>query len=404
MALYLYEAFSQDGKKINGMIDAPSLGSVKEQLAHQKLFPIKIEAAQLETQGNFLKRWFGTGVSSKEKILFTKQLVVLLRSGVPLLQAIELLVDQFEKQLRSMLVTIKDDLKQGTSFADALAKYPRTFETIYVQLVRAGEASGQLDMILDRLVAYLERREILAKKVRSVLNEQLMNIAIIGIIVMGLLTFIVPQMAENFASSGKPLPAPTQILLNISHFITGHYLLLILIIISIVALYKYWVSTPTGARQRDQITLKIPIIGYLSRTNAVVQFSYTLGLLLEGGVNLSDALDIVVQIIDNRILKQAISQARDKIIKQGKIAQYLKESNIFPPIAIYLIETGEQSGQLDKMLLSVAQNYEEEVIELTDRLTTVLKPIIFITTAIIVGFIIIAIALPIMQMGDLAGV
>lgn len=403
MALYTYEAFSQNGKKISGIIDAASPTNVKEQLIHQKLFPIKIELANPSAQQSIFKRLFGRGVAVKEKILFTKQLVVLLRAGVPLLQAIELLVDQFENQLRSMLVNIKDELKQGSSFADALAQYPRTFETIYIQLVRAGEASGQLDMILDRLTEYLERREILSKKIKAVFREQLINIVIIGIVVMGLLTFIVPQMAENFASSGKSLPMPTQILLSISHFITGHYLILIVSIISMVSLYKYWISTPTGARQMDIIKLRLPLIGFLSRTNAVVQFSYTLGLLLEGGVNLSEALDIVVQIIDNRILKDALSQARDKIIKQGKIAQYLKESTIFPPIAIYLIETGEQSGQLDKMLLNVAKNYEQEVVELTDRLTTALKPIIFIATGLIVGFIIIAIALPIMQMGDLAG-
>lgn len=404
MALYSYEAFSADGKKVRGTLDASSLGSVKEQLVNQKLFPTRIELAPLEGRGNIITRLFTRGVSIKEKILFTRQLSVLLKSGVPLLQAVELLVDQFDSQLRAMLVNIKDDLKQGTSFADALAKFPRTFETIYIQLVRAGEASGKLDMILERLTQYLERREIIAKKVKSVVQEQLLNIGIIGVIVMGLLTFVVPKMAENFASSGKELPVPTQILLAISHFITSHFIVLVTSIIAIVALFKYWSSTARGAEIIDRIRLKIPLVGFLSRINAVVQFSYTLGLLLEGGVNLAEALDIVVRIIDNRILKEALSRARDKIIKQGKISQYLKETGIFPPIAIYLIETGEQSGQLDAMLLGVAKTYEEEISELTDRLTTVLKPIIFITTAIIVGFIIMAIALPIMNMGDIAGI
>lgn len=404
MALYTYEAFSAEGKMIRGTIDASSLASVKEQLVNQKLFPTRIELAHLEAGGNFITRLFKKGVTMKEKILFTRQLSVLLKSGVALLQAVELLVDQFDSQLRSMLVNIKDDLKQGVSFADALAKFPRTFETIYIQLVRAGEASGKLDMILERLTQYLERREFLAKKVKSVVQEQLMNIGIIGLIVIGLLTFVVPQMAENFAASGKELPTPTQILLNISNFITSHFLIIIAFLIAFVSLYTYWSSTPRGAQLVDTIRLKIPIIGFLSRINAVVQFSYTLGLLLEGGVNLAEALDIVVQIIDNRILKEALSKARDKIIKQGKISQYLKETKIFPPIATYLIETGEQSGQLDAMLLGVAKNYEDEITELTDRLTTVLKPIIFITTGIIVGCIIIAIALPIMQMGDVAGI
>lgn len=404
MALYRYEAFSKEGKKIRGTIDAPSQGAVKEQLVHQNLFPITIDVAHLETQGGIFSFFFTRKVSTKEKILFTKQLVVLLRSGVPLLQAVELLVDQFDKKLRTMLVAIKDDLKQGTSFADALAKYPRTFETIYIQLVRAGEASGQLEMILDRLTAYLERREELRKKISSAFREPLIQIILIGIIVIGLLAYVVPAMAENFASAGKQLPLATRILMGISHFITGHYLLLILGITTIIGLYKYWKSTPRGARQADQIKLHIPIIGYLSRTNAVVQFSYTLGMLLEGGVNLSQALDIVVSIIDNKILKDALNEARDKIVKQGKIAQYLKQTKIFPPIATYLIETGEESGQLDAMLLNVAETYEKDVSEMTDQLTAALKPIIFVSMALVVGFIIIGIALPIMQMSELAGV
>jgi type II secretory pathway component PulF len=318
------------------------------------------------------------------------------------LQAVELLTDQFEKQLRSMLVSIKDDLKQGSSLADALAKYPKTFDVIYLQLVRAGEASGQLELILDRLTQYMERQEEIAKKVSGALREPMINLAIVGAVVTFLLVKIVPEMAANFATQGKELPLPTRILMGVSDFITGHYLILIFFIGVVVSVYQYWGSTVWGKRQKDQLKLKLPLIKYLSKTNAVVQFSYTFGMLLEGGVNLPEALDIVVRIIDNRVLAQALDQARDKIVKQGKIAQYLKETKIFPPIAIYLLETGENSGELDTMLLHVAKNYEEEVTELTERLTEALKPIIFVVMSIVVGSIIIAIALPIMQMGQLA--
>jgi type II secretory pathway component PulF len=403
MAMYRYEAFSKDGKRISATLDAPSVTNAKDILVRQNLFPIKIELASLESGGSFFSSFFAKKVTLKDKILFTKQLSILLKSGVPLLQAMELLIEQFTGQFHSMLVAIKDDLKQGSSLADGLARYPKTFEVIYVQLVRAGEASGSLETILERLTTFLERRDALQKKVSGALQYPLIQLGVISVIVVGMIIFIVPPLAENFAGEGKPLPLPTQLLVTLAAFFTNHYLLIFVTIISVICAFKYWASTPRGARQIDTIKINFPIIKFIAKTNAVVQFSYTLGMLLEGGVNLAEALDIVVKIIDNRVLKDALGIARDKIVKQGKIAEYLKQTKIFPPIAIYLIETGEQSGQLDTMLLSVAKTYEDEVSELTDRLTGTLQPIMSIGTAVIVGFIVMAIMLPIMKMGDMAG-
>lgn len=404
MALYKYKAFSKDGKQVYGTLDAPSVGQIKEQLLRQQLFPITIEPAPLESGGGILGGLFAKKVTTKDKILFTKQLTVLLKAGVPLLQSIELLVDQFGGQFRQMLIAIKDDLRQGSSLAVGLAKYPKTFETIYVQLVRAGEASGQLEPILERLTDYLERTEALTKRVKAALQGPLIQLAVILLVVVGMVVFIIPSLAENFASAGKALPAPTQFLMNLSHLIMNYYPALLTCIISLIVWFKYWSSTKKGARKLDTIKINLPVIKYLAKTNAVVQFSYTLGMLLEGGVNLAEALDIVVSIIDNRILADALQVAREKIVKQGKIAEYLKQTNVFPPIAIYLIETGEQSGQLDSMLLGVANTYETEVNELTDGLTGIVGPAMTIFTAAVVGFIVAAIMMPIMQMNDLVGV
>jgi type II secretory pathway component PulF len=403
VALYYYEAFLTNGKKVKGTLDAPSINHIKEQLVSQKLLPIIIRPATLESSNVFM-RLFAKKVSLKDKILFTKQLTVLLRSGITLLQSLELLVDQFTGSFHAILVAIKDDLKQGSSLAAGMSQYPRTFETIYVQLVRAGEASGQLEVILERLTEYLERQDALQKRISGALRDPLMQLGLILLIVVGMLVFVVPNLVEAFVSQGKALPMPTRILLFISNFLMNHYVALAGFLFGSFALFTLWKSTARGKRILDEVKLKIPVVKFLSRTNAVVQFCYTLGLLLEGGVHVSEALDIVVKIIDNQILADAISVARDKIIKQGKIAQYLKQSKIFPSVAIYLIETGEESGQLDKMLLTVAKNYETEVMELTDKLTEILKPIMSIFMAVVVGFIIFAIALPMMQMGDLAGV
>ena len=402
VALYYYEAFFTNGKKTHGVLDAPSMAHIKEQLISQKLLPILIKPATLEST-NPIAQLFQRQVSLKEKILFTKQLAILLKSGITLLAGIELLVDQFSGPFHSILVAIKDDLKQGTSLANSMTQYPRTFETIYIQLIRAGEASGNLEPILERLIEYLERKEIVAKKISDALRDPLMQLSLIGLIVVGMLVFVVPNLVESFSSGGKVLPLPTQILIAISNFFTNYYLFITFAVLIGYIGYTIWKTTPHGKLSIDKIKLRIPLIKFLSRTNAIVQFSYTLGLLIESGVHISDALDIVVKIIDNQILRDAIIVAKDKIIKQGKIAQYLKQTNIFPAIAIYLIETGEESGKLDTMLLTVASNYEKEVLELTDRLTDALKPLMSILMAVIVGFIVIAIALPMLNLGDIAG-
>jgi type II secretory pathway component PulF len=400
MALFNYEALTKDGKQKAGTLDAPSASSVREQLSTQGLFVVKIEAATDETNQGFFRRLLVRGVSFKEKILLTKQLAILLRSGVPIVQSFELLIEQFSGRMQSILIAIKDMIREGVALAQALARYPSVFDTLYVQLVRAGEASGKLDMMLERLTVYLERKEELAKKVRGALQQPIIQLVVAFVVVGVMMVFVVPNMVKNFSQQGQELPGPTLVLKAMSDFLVSYYLFIIVFIIVAVISFLYFKSTPKGGEILDRIKLHIPLVNYLSRTNAVVQFSYTLGLLLEGGVNLAEALDIVVKSIDNRILANTISQARDKIIKQGKIAQYLKQTKIFPPIAIYLIETGEETGKLDVMLLTVARNYESDVMELTDRLTGLLGPVMLFVMAGIVGFIAVAMAMPMMKMTE----
>jgi len=403
MALYTYEAFTKDGKKLKGTIDASSVAAVRAQLSLQELYPISIFPAGEETRIGWWQRLLMRSVSLKEKILFSKQLAVLLKSGVPLLQSLELLTDQFEGRMHYLLVTIKDEVKGGISLADAMEKYPKVFDTIYVQLVRAGEASGKLDEILERLTSYLERREAIKKKIRGALQYPIIQLVIAVGVVIVLLTAVVPQLQGLFEAQGERLPTSTKIMLAVSDAVRHYFILIALVIGILIAIFVYWSRTASGARILDQIKLKIPIIKYISRTNAIVQFCYTLGLLIESGVNLAESLDIVVKIVDNRILADTLREARDKIIKQGKIAQYLRQTNIFPPIAIHLIRTGEETGELGSMLLSVAQNYEMDLTELIDRATGMLSPIMLVVMALIVGFIIMAVATPIMQGGQAFG-
>ncbi len=405
MALYYYEAFSKEGKKISGTLDAPTQTAVSDQLTKMGAYPIKIEPVREERRTGFQRvlGLFVRGIKPKDRILFTKQLAVLLKSGVPLLQALELLIEQFSGRLKMMIIEMKDAIKEGQSLAVALSRYPKIFDTTYVQLVRAGEATGKLEMILERLTDYMERREEITKRVKAALRYPMIQLGFIGLVVIGLMTFVVPTLAQTFKQKGATLPTATAILMAMSDFIRGYYLFIIIGLIIMYLAFRYFKSTPRGAYLIDALKLKIPIVKFFARMGAVVQFSRTLGMLTEGGVNLSEALDIVVKIVDNRVLADSLSAARDKIIKEGRIAEYLKQSGVFPPIATYLIKTGEESGQLDTMLLTVAKNYEDDLKEYSDALSFDLEPIMLIIMAVVVGFIVLAVATTMMQQAELAG-
>jgi type II secretory pathway component PulF len=407
MALYTYQAFTRDGKRTKGTVDAPSLAVAREQLVKSGLYPISVVAGGTEQSTESLfarfKGLFARRVTTKEKILFTKQLAVLLKSGVPLLEAFELLIDQFEGRMRTMLITIKDRLREGTSLHESLARYPDVFDNTFVQLVRAGEATAKLEIILERLTDYLERTAEVNRRIKSALQGPIIQLSVIGLAVVFLMVKVVPKLAEQFRRAKKELPGSTKFLMSMSDFLRDYYLLFAAGVFALVLLFRWWRATPSGARTMDKIALKIPIVSFFARTGAIIQFSRTLGMLLEGGVNLPEALDIVCKIIDNQILADALLTARENIIKQGRIAQYLKETKVFPPMAIHLIRTGEETGKLDVMLLTVAQNYETELNDYADGLSTALGPAMLIIMAVVVGFIVLSIAQPLMTQSSLMG-
>ena len=404
MPLFYYQAVAKDGKRSTGHLDAPTLAAAREQLVRQGLFPTKVELSKEEGVAvPWYRRLLTRGIGLKEKIFFTKQLAVLLRAGVPIMPALELLVDQTEGGLKNVVMSLRDGIKEGLSLADGLAKYPETFDSIYIQLVRAGEASGKLEVILERLNDFLERREALRKKVVGALRYPIFQLIIIMLVVIGLLTQVVPQIADVFQGQNIKLPLPTVILLGASNFVTNNILILLIVVGILAVLFLIWRSTKGGAYTLDRWKLRLPLIGYFAKTGAIVQFSRTLGMLIEGGVNLAEALNIVVKIVDNKVLTDALETAKENIIRQGKIAQYLKETGLFPPVAIYLINTGEQSGQLGHMLLTVARYYEDELEDRADGLAALLGPVMLIVMFVIVGFVIASVMMPIQGLTDVAG-
>lgn len=404
MPLYQYEAFGKRGNKVAGTIDAVSMQAAKEMLQGQGLMPVKIGEVAGEGAGFTLASLFEKKIEKKTIILFSKQLAVLLKSAVPLLQAMDLLSEQFEGKFKRVLISIKDGLKSGEPFAKELSRYPKIFTNVYVQLVKAGEATGKLDMILERLTVYLEKTEETKKRIKKAMSYPIMMLSFAGLVVAGMLGILVPKLRTLFEQGGKELPLPTAIMIAASDLLTNNFMMLGIGAIVTGVAFKYWKATPTGSYQLDELFLWLPMTSYFSKTKAIVQFSKTLGMLLESGVNLSEALDIVCNIVDNKVLVKKLKEARDKIIKEGKIAKYLKETGLFPNIASYMISTGEQSGKLAEMLLTVGEDYDRELTELTDGLTAKITPIMTAVMGLIVGFIVLAIFLPIMSMGDMSGV
>jgi len=405
MPLYKYDSFNRRGKKMTGTIDAASKQDAITILRGQGLMPTNVkETTAVRAEASFWKKLFRKKVDIRTKVLFTKQFSVLLKSGVPLLQAIELLTEQFEGDFKLVLINIKDGVKAGESLAREMSHYPKIFPNVYTQLVRAGEASGKLDVILNRLTSYLERTEETRKKVRKALAYPIAMLSFAILVVIGVLTFLVPRIKDMFSQMGKELPGPTQLLINMSDILMNNFVIISLIILGIVFAFVRWKSTPKGKFKFDELILKLPLVSYFSKTKAVVQFSKTLGMLLESGVNLAEALDIVCNIIDNEVLTQKLLEARDSIIKEGKIAKYLKKTEMFPAIASYMISTGEESGQLAQMLLTVGSDYDTQLTEITDSLTGKITPVMTIVMGVIVLFIILAIFLPIMQMSEGMGI
>lgn len=404
MPLYKYDSYSRRGTKQSGTVDAATIQGAKEILRGQGLMPTNITEVIGEPSGFSLRSLFEKKIDFKTVIIFTKQLSVLLRSGVPLLQSFELLLEQFEGKFKRLLIGIRDGIKAGEPLAKELGKHPRVFSNVYVQLVRAGEASGKLETILSRLVEYLERTEETQRRIKKAMSYPIMMLSFAALVVVGLLTLMVPKLMGMFTQMGQELPGPTKILVIMSDAVRFHIIEIGVTLLVLVVAFLYWKSSEKGKRQLDQLLLKLPLTSYFSRTKAVVQLSKTLGMLIESGVNLPEALDIVCKIVDNSVLTEKLLAARDKIIKEGKIARYLKQTGIFPPMASYMINTGEESGKLGEMLLSVGSEYEIELIEITDGLTAKIAPLMTLVMAVVVGFIMVAILLPVLDMANMKGI
>jgi type IV pilus assembly protein PilC len=398
MADFVWEARSRTGELRKGVMEAENQAAVESRLKQQQLSPVRVRK-----KGAGFTFSFGSGVAAKEIVVFTRQFATMIDAGLPLVQCLDILANQQEnKVFQAALKDIKANVEEGATFSDALRRHPKIFDDLYSNLVQAGEVGGILDTILNRLAVYIEKNVKLVRQVRGAMVYPL-TVLLIAIGVMSvLLSFVIPAFENMFKDFGSKdeLPKLTQLVVNVSHgFVTFLPLIVILAVGGVVG-FVYSYRTPAGKKIVHKILLQIPVIGNVLRKIAVARFTRTLGTLLQSGVPILDAMDIVAKTAGNVVVMEGILYARHRITEGRTMAEPLIESKIFPSMVVQMIAVGEQTGALDQMLNKIADFYEEEVDVAVAALTSLLEPIMMVGIGGMVGVVLIAMYLPIF---DLAG-
>jgi general secretion pathway protein F len=414
MAIYEYKAITKAGKSTKGVIDADSAPVARRKLREQDLFPTdlaevsggkQVAAATAATAaGPALDEPKGMvfgRVPTRDLALMTRQFGVLLRAGMPLVEALTALLDMTPRpRLKKAIYDVRDKVKSGTTLADALARHPRVFSPLYSNMVRAGEAGGALEQVLERLAEIEEHQAKLKSQIKSAIAYP----AFMAVVAVGIVSFlmlvIVPRITQIFEKQKQELPAITKVMVSVSR-IVGHYWWLILgIIAALLFLWRLWVRTERGRRRWDRIQLKLPIYGTLLIKLISARFARTLGTMLESGLTMMNSLDVVKTVIGNKSIEESMADVKAGVRRGRDLAQPLRETGVFPPMLIHMIELGQRSGQIEAMLLRVAETYDDDVRLATEAMVGLLEPIIIIFMGVVVGFLVLAILLPILSMSQ----
>ncbi len=410
MPVYQYKGVRNDGLAATGIVDAESPKVARQKLRKGGVYPTHLIEQQgvsdrPQVEGQTTTRVGRFGILSKQELaLLTRQLATLLVAGLPLVEVLGILVEQADKKaVQSVLADVREQVRGGKSLSAALEGYPRDFGQLYIHMVRAGETSGALDHILFRLAEFLEKQVALNQRVtNAMIYPALMSLVAVTVLFF-LLTFVVPKITAVFTDLHRALPTPTVVLMAISQFLAGYWWLLVGgAAIGILAVHRT-IQTPAGRRTADRIILKLPLIGETARMVAVSRLSRTLATMLASGVQLLEALDVAKRVMNNRVLEEAVEAARQNIREGETIADPLKRSGEFPTLVTHMIAVGERSGEMEEMLQRIAQIYDGEVERVIGRLTSLLEPIMILVMGVVVFFIVVAILLPIFEMGQMVG-
>lgn len=404
MAEFAYRARTATGGITEGTIEAAEQRKAVEQLRARRLIVLEINEARKGALPEIFKKFnpFKKKVKSKDLVLFSRQLSTMVSAGVPIVQGLTILSAQVENiALREVVGKLREEIESGIPIAEAMKKQPEVFSELYASMVHAGEVGGILDTILERLSTYLEAVEKLKGKLKSAMTYPIVVSFIAAAVTIFLLTAVIPTFKTIFEGFGAELPLPTKILIGLSEFLKKYLFLIVGIPIVLLIGLKQWYKTEKGKIFFDTNFLKLPMFGMLLRKVAIAKCSRTLGILVKSGVPILQAMDAVAKTSGNKVIEAALLKAKEAIREGEKIVEPLKRSSVFPPMVTQLIAIGEETGNLDTMLIKIADFYDQEVDVAVEALTSLIEPLIMGMMALVIGAIVIAMFLPMFQMSQL---
>ena len=383
----------------NGEVDLTSKDDVLAYLHKQKLIPVSVREKPKD-----ISFTFGTGIKTRDIVIFTRQFATMINSGLPLVQALDILAEQTENaSLRKVIQDVLYDVESGHTLADAMGKHPKVFTDLFVNMVAAGEAGGILDTILLRLATFLEKNDALVRKIKGAMIYPAVIAFVATSAVAILLIFVIPTFQQMFDAAGVPLPMPTRIVIFMSIVLQGYWWAILIGIIATALGIRQAYQTSAGRLAIDRTILNVPILGDMQRKAAVARFTRTLGTLVSSGVSILEGLEITAKTAGNRVIHDAVMNSRASIAGGETIAGPLKESGVFPPMVVQMINVGEQTGGLDEMLTKIADFYDEEVDAAVEALLSAMEPIMIVVLGVVVGGMIVAMYLPIFDMINAVG-
>jgi len=403
MAVYTWKGKTRHGTVTKGVMEAADEEAVMAALRGQMLTPISVKAKPKDISEyiGFLKQ----KITTKDLVIFTRQFATMIDAGLPLVQCLDILgTQQPNKTFKTIILQVKTDVEQGSTFAEALRKHPKPFDALYVNLVQAGEIGGILDTILNRLAMYLEKADSLARKVKgAMVYPSTILVVAMGVVVL-LLVKVIPVFEKMFADFGGTLPAPTAMVISISDFLQEWIVwILVGITLAVIAFLQGRTRSVAFRYQSDALFLKIPIFGTLLKKVAVARFTRTLGTMISSGVPILDGLDIVAKTAGNMIIEEELQMTRQSISEGKTIAEPLRQSKVFPGMMVQMIAVGEETGSMEVMLNKIADFYDDEVDTAVSGLTAMLEPIMMVFMGGSIGTILIAMYLPIFTIADTIG-
>ncbi|HEX2863567.1 MAG TPA: type II secretion system F family protein, partial [Deinococcales bacterium] len=396
MATYTYKVRDATGKLILSSMEADSARAVRDALREKNFFIVSIDEPKTGLQKDIKIPGLGSGLPGLKAVaVFSRQIATMINSGLPLVQSLAIMQRQVDHPgFKKILAQVRTDVEGGAPFSDALKKHPKVFSPLYLNLVRAGEASGNLDQVLDRVSTFLEKDLELRGKIKSAMTYPAVVMTFALGVAYFLLTTIVPQFASILTQLGGNLPAITLGLIAVSNFLQHQGFLMLIVIVAVVFAYRTYYRTNQGRHNIDRIKLKIPVFGNLTQKSSLASFSRTFSLLLKSGVNIIESLEITRGTANNAIVEDALVNARDAVQRGEQISQPLSASPIFPAMVVSMVAIGEETGAMDAMLSKVADFYEREVDEAVDQLTAALEPMMIVFLGTIVGLIVAGMFLP----------